>query len=263
MKHACHRSKVAPQQQLVCQAHLRFPAVSRPSCLQSSRLQKQVHTSLLRQACTAAPTTCSTTRCQSLELKSRSLKTQTISISGVQQPSQTPKRSTAKSWRTRATTCLTSKASARLHTKLACHSLLTTLCQPRISFVQSSGVQTSWCIHSPSSSAVTERQSVEQSSTAEHSTSAKTTSSLTSPNQILHTTASHIGQRLAQVRTSSRHACKCCATWEWQQRQTTRSTSCKVLKHCRSVWIVTGPTHKKLASSLPSIRKLKKCFMPA
>ena len=94
-----------------------------------------------------------------------------------------------------------------------------------------------------------------------HSTSVRTTGSRTSPNQILRTTALLIGQHLVQVHTSSRHACKCCATWAWQQRQTMRSTSCKDLKHCRCAWNATGRTHKKLVSSWPSTHKLKKCSM--
>ena len=103
--------------------------------------------------------------------------------------------------------------------------------------------------------------SVAQLLMAVHSILARATSFQTSHNLTRVITAWHIGQPWVLVLTSSRHACKCCATWVWRQHLTTHLIFCKVLKRCLCEWIVTGQMHNELANIWRSTRRLKKCFM--
>ncbi len=200
----------------------------------------------------AVPTTCCTTRSPRWESKSRSLKTHTTLISGRQPFVRTRSCSSVKFLRTPRTTCSTLKAYRRLHTQVAFRSCSTTPCQLLTAFVRWSGAQTSWCTPQPSSLVVTAHQLPVPLSTAASSTSQQVVVSPTSPSQTPATTVLRIGQRLAQVRTSSRHACKCCATSACRQALSTHGASCKVLKHSHCVWIATGRTLQRLLSSCRS-----------
>ena len=207
---------------------------------------------LLRHRCTAAPTTCCTTHSQRWELKSHSLTTHTILHSGKQQFVRTQSCSSVKYLRIQRMTCSTLKACQKLDMKQVFRSCSTTPCQHRTEFARSSGVQTSSFTLQQSSLVVTAPQLLVQSSTAASSTSPLAAVSLTSPSQTPVTTALHTGQRLVQVRTSSRHACKCCATLECRQARSMRGTSCRALKPCRFVWIDTGQTPTKSLRSCRS-----------